>query len=525
MNIKHKKNLKKQKPKKSKSKKQLEPIQNRIYNFARSRIRKLIVSDADSSRVYALIQRNAHNETIQLDTRKFELWLKSEFHRSTNLIPSDSYFNQASSLLYSEGLSDSPRETIYNRVAMVENTLYYDLGRPDWKLLKISSDAVEIVDMDETTPTFERKQNQREQVAFQIAQDDSALDDLVTLLRIPSEIQQIFKVQLISFLLEHIPVPAMIFTGEQGSTKTTTSRTVKEIVDPSSGGNAIAFPRSNNDLIIAIDQRYLATFDNVSFIDVEKSDTLCTAITGIGQPRRKLYRDEEEIIIAYKRKIIMNGIGVTIERPDLLDRCIFYNLRAPTEDERITEEEFNEKLSALLPRIFGHIAVVLQRAFEIRDQVRIEMGKKPRFADFGVYGEAISRVLGYDNFSFVDDLTRIKEQQETEIIENHPLVHTIERIMKNIGHYEKTINDFFNEIRDIATLERLNTTQMFFPSSANRVRNSIQRISSNLRTLGYEINISQYTKNDGIHPKNRFVIYIDKVVDESISTVSTAQTA
>lgn len=501
-------------------KEQSESISNRIYAFARSRIRKFVVSESDSSRIFALIQRNEHNETIELNTKRSELWLKSEFRRATNLIPSDNSFTRALSILYIDG-SDSSKETIYNRVAMVGQTLFYDLGHTDWKLLKISSNAVDIVDMDTTTPMFERKQNQQAQISFKILRDDQAFNDLVTLLRIPIDLQQIFKVHLVTMVLEHIPVPVMVFSGEQGSTKTTTSRAVKRIIDPSSGGNAVAFPQANEDLIMTLSHRYLVTFDNVSFIDKNKSDTLCTAITGIGQPRRKLYSDEDEVIIAYKRKIIINGIGVTIERPDLLDRCIFYNLRSPTKTQRITEEEFNRNLTQLLPRVLGHIAVVIQQALKIYPQVSSEIVKE-RMADFEAYGEAISQVMGYPKFSFVNLFERIAKQKKMEMTENHPLVKVIESIMKEITHYEATVNDFYNQIKEIASQNGLNTTQMFFPVSANRVRGSIERISSHLRILGYEIEISQYTKNDGIHPKNRFVIYIDKA--PLISTMSTENT-
>ena len=148
-------------------------------------------------------------------------------------------------------------------------------------------------------------------------------------------------------------------------------------------------------------------------------------------------------------------------------------------------------------------------------------------ADFTVYGEAISRALGYPEKSFVELFKATTEQKAIETIENHPLVRAIEIIMNNQNHYEKTVLKFFEEIRNAAAENSLNPNQSFFPSTANRVRGAIERISSYLRKLGYEIEISQYTRMDGVHPRNRFVIYIDKIVDESISPISTesAETA
>lgn len=496
----------------------VESVADKVYQFAKTMIKKFVTSSEDTHRVFVLVKRKEHNELVELDTKASELWLRSEYFKAKKTIHAEHSFSRALSILYTEGIDSEP-EKIYNRVAIVQNTLYYDLGRSDWKIMRIDGNGVEMVEMNENTPLFERRQNIQPQVEFDNS-DSEALDKLLTLLRIPENRSQLFKVHLASLFLEHVPVPLMVFSGEQGSAKTTTSRAVKQIIDPASGGNAIAFPRSNDDLILNISHRYLTTFDNVSFIDKTKSDTLCTAITGIGQARRKLFHDQEEVILSYRRKIIINGIGVTIERPDLLDRCIFYHLESPKPVERITEEEFNEKFASLLPKVLGNLASALQNALCSQREICSEIKEKGRMADFTVYGEAISRALGYPKMSFVELLKETMEQKAVETIENHPLVRSIEIIMENLNHYEKTVQDFFVEIRKTAVENDLNKNQSFFPSSANRVRGSIERISSHFRTLGYEINISQYTKNDGVHPKNRFVIYIDKVA-ESISTTST----
>lgn len=493
-------------------------IAEKIHAFAKTMIKKFVTSSDDRHRIFVLVKRNGHYETVELNTKDAELWLRSEYFKSKKTIPAEASFSRALSILYTEGF-DSPSQKIYNRIAIVDNTLYYDLGRPDWKIQKITANNAEMVEMNEHMPLFERRQNIQKQSEFDYSNPD-ALNELMELLRIPQNRRHLFKVHLVSMFIEHVSVPMMVFSGEQGSAKTTTSRAVKQIVDPSSGGNAIAFPRSNDDLILNLSHRYLTTFDNVSLIDKEKSDTLCTAITGIGQARRKLFHDQEEVILSYRRKIIINGIGVTIERPDLLDRCVFYHLESPKPTERITEEEFNERLSALLPKVLGNIASALQVALRTQHQIRSKITRE-RMADFTVYGEAISRALGYPEKSFVELFKSTTEQKAIETIENHPLVRAIEIIMNNQNHYEKTVLKFFEEIRSTATINNLNTNQSFFPSTANRVRGSIERISSYLRKLGYEIEISQYTRTDGIHPRNRFVIYIDKIEAESISPIST----
>ena len=339
---------------KEQEKENTESSVDKVYAFAKTKIKKFVTSKDDTNNVFILVKRKEHYE---LNTKTSELWLKSEYFKAKKTILGDQSFSRALAILHAEG-TESPSEKIYNRVAIVNNTLYYDLGRPDWKIMRIDDNGVE---MNEKTPMFERRQNIQPQVEFDYS-DSRGLDKLLTLLRIPENHRQIFKVHLVSLNLEPIPVPMMVFSGEQGSAKTTTSRAVKQIIDPAGGGNAIAFPRSNDDLILNLSHRYLTTFDNVSLIDKVKSDTLCTAITGIGQAKRKLFHDQEEIILSYRRKIIINGIGITIERPDLLDRSIYYHLESPKPTERITEDEFNERFSSLLPKVLGNIASILKIA-------------------------------------------------------------------------------------------------------------------------------------------------------------------
>ncbi len=43
-----------------------------IYEFMKSRIKKLVVSDNDSSQVFALIENNGHNEILDLSNGKAE---------------------------------------------------------------------------------------------------------------------------------------------------------------------------------------------------------------------------------------------------------------------------------------------------------------------------------------------------------------------------------------------------------------------------------------------------------------------
>ena len=52
------------------------------------------------------------------------------------------------------------------------------------------------------------------------------------------------------------------------------------------------------------------------------SDALCRLATGGGHSARTLYTDLEEISLAVKRPVILNGIEDVATRPDLAERAL-----------------------------------------------------------------------------------------------------------------------------------------------------------------------------------------------------------
>ena len=497
-------------------------VVQRLVTFSQQRISKLVRSNIDHDQILGLIRVNNHFETVEIGSKRSENWLHFVHNQETSQIHQDTSYKRAMSLIRNQAqFRNTSIETLHNRIAMVNNSIYYDLKTDDWKLVKISQDKVEIVEMNLQTPLFERKQHQREQVGFTMIHEKNSLQELVELLRIQPQFQQIFKIHVVSMFLGDVPVPIMVTKGEQGSLKTTITKAVKRIVDPS-GEEISSIPPKRDDLVLLLNNRFVPNFDNVSFISPTNSDILCRAVTGDGLSKRKLYSDSTEVIYSYKRKIILNGISFGMNRSDLMERCIIYETKAPSTSERITEEEFNERFLKLLPSLLGQIFTVLSKVLKMHKGVKSQIKDKPRMADFAVYGECISRALGYDNFSFVEDYTGKLEQSSIGMIENHPLADAIVKIMESDEKYEDTVQNFFEKARQIVT-ESGKEIGNDFPSASNKVKMIIDRIKPNLRIVGFEISFYQYTKNDGVFPKNRTIIKIENN-SSVIPTIATENT-
>ena len=112
------------------------------------------------------------------------------------------------------------------------------------------------------------------------------------------------------------PFPILVINGEQGSGKSTLARVMRMLVDP----NTLPIrskPRGEQDLYIAANNGWVISLDNLSSVNDWLSDCLCRLATGGGFSTRKLYSDDDEILINVTCPIVINGI------PDLFLICDF----------------------------------------------------------------------------------------------------------------------------------------------------------------------------------------------------------
>lgn len=491
-------------------------ITKELFEFARPRISKLVVSNTDSNQVFGLIPIDTHLETFAIQSSKANMWLKCAYFEKTQKIHSDEAYRNALSLISSQAImTDTQRETIYNRVAMVGGAVYYDLCTPAWQVAKITTKGIEIISLDENTPIFVRHQHQSAQVLPNFDKIDS-LTKLVELARVPKKDELLFKVHLISMLLEKYPTPIMVVHGEHGSVKTTRTKTVKKIIDPS-GANVSSIPHNKSDLSLHLYSRYLSNFDNISGFNQETSDMFARAITGEGQSKRKLFTDEDEIIWNYKRKIIVNGISPALEFPDFRDRAIFYETQRISQEERMTEEEFDSRLEYLLPFVLGEMFEILSKTLGLYDLVKEQLKHLPRMADFTIFGECISRALGNEPLAFFEQYLERIESGSLDINESYPIIDLTKKLMNDRGdNYEDTVSNYFKTVKDLANREGIDITSnhVKFPKAPNRVKPQIEILKSNFRTIGLEIDIRSYDKRDGKHPRGSHIISINKIQEQ-----------
>lgn len=488
-----------------------------LYDFALSKLKKMVISQNNSSEVYAIIENNSHIETLNLSSRRAIQWLVYNYHnenKSAKIHGDEFYKNVLTTIVATAQMNGTKKENVYTRVALKDGSLYYDLVTSDWKSIRVTHDKVEIIDLDENSPIFRRAQCSYEQIMPKFDGGDY-LTKLSELLCIVEEDRQLFQVHLIALLLESIPIPVMVFGGEAGSLKTTATTTVKRIIDPNGlkkEDNSTSMASRNDDLILQLYNRYVTAFDNVTKITQEVSDILCRAITGSSNVRRELYTNMEETILSFTRKIVLNGIVPTLDYPDLQERIISYNRKNLSNEERLTEEEFEKRLGDILPYILGQIFQTIQRAMKIHDEIKNEIRAKTRLADFEIWGEAISRSLGFEANSFVQRYSEKMTIGSVGVKDSYPIVTVIENLMNGITEYEDTATRCFKILTDKAKEIGIDAESRFvrFPKASNQLTKELITISPVLKKLGISVIPSHYTKNDGKYTKNSSIVRFEK---------------
>ena len=211
-----------------------------------------------------------------------------------------------------------------------EGTLYYELHRG--KVVRVDANGWSLVN---SPPVLFRRLNNLK--ALPDPERGGSIEDIWRFVNLKSERdKRLFCAYAVTLALPHVSRPILLATGAMGSGKSTASRVVKRLWDPTEPEAIRIDPR---DFLQKASHCFVIMLDNQSRLSEDMADTLCRLVTGEADSKRKLYSDDEDIIYSLKRAILLNGINVPTERGDVLDRSLAVELERISDAERKTEEE------------------------------------------------------------------------------------------------------------------------------------------------------------------------------------------
>lgn len=390
--------------------------------------------------------------------------LASLYRKKTGRIAAQQALADALLVLEGEAQEAEP-ELVHLRVAQHRGVLWVDLGDAAERAVKVAGGSWSVVDRD--VPVLFRRSALTGAMPTPVAGD---LGELWQLLNVAERDRPLVLGWLVAALgAPDVSHPILALFGEQGTGKSTASRLLVDLVDPSPVPLRKP-PRDMDSWVTAAAGSWVVGLDNLSAVPDWLSDTLCRAATGDGDVRRQLYTDSGLSVFAFRRVLLLNGIDLGGLRGDLTERLLAIQLEPIPDDRRRTERGLAEAWEDARPRLLGALLGEVARMASTLPYVRL--GSSPRMADFASVLAALDDV----------GLERYLEQARSlsaDSLSADPF------IMAMIGSLTEAFTGKASELLPLVTPD--DRLPKDWPKNARQVTTTLRRNAPALRRQGWTV--------------------------------------
>lgn len=457
----------------------------------------------DQFNVGHLAPKGNGSQVFKVRSRACENWLAHLYWKSTESVLNTTTLSSIIQMLEARAIFEGPQYRLHTRIAKHNDSIWYDLG--DGRSVKINSYNWEIVE--DSPILFRRFPHQKSQAEPKQNGDIKKLLDFVNLSYADSNgslspEQKLLLCWTVFSFIPDLPHPAPILAGPQGSNKSTFQKVLKELIDPSSV-QAQTSPKGVDDFIQTSSHHWFLVLDNVSHLSESLSDTICRVITGGGFSKRELYSDDSDIIYDFKHIIGINGINLVVEKADLLDRSLIFNLKRTNNftTEKIFWSKFEERKQYILGGIFDVLVQTLRLI-----STTPEPNEQFRMADFAHHGAVIAEALGFKSDDFINAYKTNISKQNQEVLDASPVGVALIKFMAGKDQWQGTPTELLTELEALAEGLHINQHHRSWPKDARTVWRRISDILPNLESEGI--------KAERGKDKERFVL-LQKIKENS----------
>lgn len=432
------------------------------------------------------VQDKEIRKTMPIWSKEFKFLLLNNHFSQVGELPPKSEVQEALEMLEGVALFGSPEKTIHIRKAKVDGDIYFDLGGADYRQVKISKDGWSVIYSFESPVHFVRPVRMR---PMPHPEQGGSLDLLQKYINVqdPQDLALIIG-WLVGAMNTDGPYPILVLNGEQGSGKTTVSRLIVDLVDPSSPG-ASSPPRSERDLIIAAGKTSVLCFDNMSSIPPWLADALCRLSTGGGFATRTLRTDDHETSFEGRKATILNAIPGLLERPDFAERAISIVCPPIPKGNRRVESEIQMEWEADKPKILG--ALFNAVAAGLRNMDSVELPELPRMADFAklVAAAAADGALPFDQKFFLEAYRANRMCVVDDAMEGDIVGQAITNFMEKRSKWSDKPSKL---LEDLSCLVKQKTNKhRDWPKQPNVLSGRLRRLATFLRAKDIEVEFSK----------------------------------
>ena len=292
----------------------MSPPPNRIDDMVKE-LQQIEVFHDEHKRPYASVLLGGHVEHLEIGSETFTQHLDAVAYRKWKRGLMKHQHDEVVSVLRAKAIHEGPTHPVHLRVAPGDSSLYIDLVDKDRWSVEVTAQGWTLT---QTPPV--RFCRPPMMAALPTPMRGGQINDLRPFLNCTDGgFKMIVGFILASFRAKG-PYPILELVGEKGTSKSTTTRLVQALIDPSQGhlGSPIS---SEEQLAMRAKHSWLVTLDNCSGATDSLSDMLCRLATGGAFTKRELYTNTTQITMDYCRPCVINGIENIAKRADLLDRC------------------------------------------------------------------------------------------------------------------------------------------------------------------------------------------------------------
>ena len=355
-------------------------------------------------------------------------------------------------------------------MACAGDRLYIDLCDDEWRVVEVNSSSWRV--LDRSPVRFVRPATAR-RLPAPVA--GGSLELLEPFINVREDRWPLVYGFLLGCFAPRGPFLHLALIGEQGTAKSTTSRILRSLVDPSTVPLKQP-PRDEEQLLVAALNNKLLVLDNISGVKPEISDGLCRLSTGGGFSKRKLYTDGEEFAVDIQRPAILNGIDDIATRPDLSERTITLELE-PLQKVR-PEADIWEDLEAIQASLLGAICDCLSAGMEMMDTTVLI--NAPRMADAATWIQACEHGPGQRPGAFLNAFHENQREAVMISLESHPVPRAVIELMENREEWAGTATELLNRLGD--RVDEQTRKAGVWPKSPDWLTKTLRRFGRSLRT-------------------------------------------
>lgn len=289
----------------------------------------------------------------------------------------------------------------------------------------------------------------------------------------------LFLVYLISCFIRSDHFIA-ILTGAQGSGKSSTTKIIRELIDP----NKLvinALPNTRSDLVTLLAANFLVCFDNTNQQFSENiSDLLCAAVTGVTDAKRRLFSDSELVVLNLHNTVVLNGINAIPKKADFAERSLLFEMKKLEKTEYQSKTDLAQRFTADKPLILGAIFDTLSRAMSIRKNIVVQ--KRHRMADAHLNMLAIAMALGIKQEKFQAILDANNKKLQNAYAEQNQLIEALKHFMGSQTRVSGSATRIYRLIFDSIVGDK-----SFFPKSASALTRKLNEEREAIEAAGLRV--------------------------------------